>query len=125
MISNIQTITKTDANGQPTSETTKWIIKTGEEREWVLTATRYTAADGSKSKPYYRAEESAATRRKHAGELDITTDRDDDNPTVGVNWPCRGTQSIAETAKFAQDIQDTIEAAREAQAIIDTETAHE
>lgn len=106
-------------NRQPDSTTERWTI-TVNEREWTLTATRYHDDDGTESRAYWRINETGANRRDHDGDVEITTNRDDE-PTVGVNWPCRGTQDIEATLRFKRDLGTAIQAATEAEYIIKTE----
>ena len=106
-------------NRQPDSTTERWTI-TVNEREWTLTATRYQGRDGSRSRAFWRIAETGANRRDHDGDVDITTNRDDE-PTVGVNWPCRGTQDIETTLKFKKDLGTAVQAATEAKQIIEHE----
>ena len=110
-------------NRQPDSTTERWTI-TVNEREWTLTATRYQERDGSRSRAFWRIDETGANRRDHDGDVNLTQDwRDDDDkaPTVGVNWPCRGTQPVKEVARFVSDLSAATQAAMEAQEIIDQE----
>jgi len=106
-------------NRQPDSTTERWTI-TVNEREWTLTATRYHGDDGTESRAYWRIDETGANRRDHDGDVNITTNRDDE-PKVGVNWPCRGTQPAKEVARFVSDLSAATQAAMEAQEIIDQE----
>ena len=106
-------------NRQPDSTTERWTI-TVNEREWTLTATRYHDDDGTESRAFWRINETGANRRDHDGDVNITTHRDDE-PKVGVNWPCRGTQDIETTLKFKRDLGTAIQAATEAEYIIKTE----
>lgn len=106
-------------NRQPDSTTERWTI-TVNEREWTLTATRYHNDDGTESRAFWRIDETGANRRDHDGDVNITTNRDDE-PKVGVNWPCRGTQDIETTLRFKKDLGTAIQAAAEAEYIIRTE----
>lgn len=109
----------TTTNPETGSTTERWTI-TANEREWTLTATRYQERDGSRSRAFWRIDETGTNRRDHDGDVNITTNRGDE-PTVGVNWPCRGTQDIETTLKFKKDLGTAIQAATEAEYIIRTE----
>lgn len=114
-----ETVDQARNNRQPDSTTERWTI-TVNEREWTLTATRYRNDDGTESRAFWRINETGANRRDHDGDVNITTNRDDE-PKVGVNWPCRGTQDIETTLRFKKDLGTAIQAATEAEYIIRTE----
>ena len=103
---------------QDTRETTSWTITVG-GREWTLEATRYIERDGSKSRPYWRIRESGDNRRDHDCDVNLDQPFDDEKPvTVGINWPAKGTQDLATTLKFKQDLGSAVQAATEAEYII-------
>lgn len=110
----------TNINNQ--SKIDEWTIRVN-DREWTLTATRYLdGRDGSESKPFWRIQETGDNRRNRDGSVDIYQPYDNDGATeVKVNWACRGAQPIDETLRFKQDIGTAIQAATEAEYIINHE----
>lgn len=109
-------------DGHPQT-TYPWTIQAN-DREWTLTATRYHHEDGTMSDPFWRIHETSDG--EHDGDVIITHYFDKTKrPTVGVNWPAKGTQDIATTLKFKQDISAAVQAATEAQYIIEHEAAQE
>lgn len=108
-------------NRQPDSTTERWTI-TVNGREWTLTATRYQERDGSRSRAFWHIQETGDNRRNRDGSVDIYQPYDNDGATeVKVNWACRGAQPIDETLRFKQDIGTAIQAATEAEYIINHE----
>ena len=102
------------------SRTDHWIIQVN-GREWTLSATRYGDSDGSESKPFWYIRETGDDGTSHDGSIDICQPYDDDRTTVKVNWPCRGAQPIDETLRFKHDLSTAIQAATEAEYIINHE----
>lgn len=112
-----QKITTTNIKG---AIRTHWRVEAG-GRRWTLTARRYVDADGSQSRAYWDITETTEAANRGDCTITITTDHDDRNPQVKVNWPCKGAQSMQEALRFKKDLGIAIQAATEAEYLIKTE----
>ena len=98
-------------------ERKKWIITNG-GREWKMTADFYIDKDGSRSKPFFRIRELSKGDASVAIIDGILSEK---KPEAGVNWPAMGTKTLSETLDFKRDLGTAVQAATEAQYIIDQE----